>query len=260
MNILGRVISVANQKGGVGKTTTAINLSAFLADMEKKVLIIDADSQGNTTTGLGVDKDELENTFYDVLLGNTSFEDTAIEIPDFASRLFLIGSNVRLSGAEIELTRIDDHEFLMKKMIDKVKDDFDYVIIDCPPALNLITINSFSASDSVLVPMQCEYYALEGLSQLMYIIEMVKERLNPKLAIEGIVFTMFDARTNLSQQVVEQVNKYIGTEIYKVIVPRNVRLSEAPSHGLPINRYEKKCAGYDAYELLAEEVIENGKE
>lgn len=257
---MGRVIAIANQKGGVGKTTTSINLSAFLAEMGNKVLVIDADSQGNTTTGMGVDKDELENTFYDLLLDNTTFENALTEIEDFDSKLFLIGSNVRLSGAEIELTNVKNHEYLMRDIINNIKDNYDYIIIDCPPALNLITINALTASDSVLVPMQCEYYALEGLTQLIYIIDMVKERLNSKLKIEGIVFTMFDARTNLSQQVVEQVNKYIGTEIYKVIVPRNVRLSEAPSHGLPISKYEKRCQGYDAYKLLAEEVTQSGKE
>lgn len=257
---MGRIIAIANQKGGVGKTTTTINLGAFLAEMGNKVLVIDADSQGNTTTGLGVDKNELEHTFYDILSARSTFEQALIEIPDFDSKLFLIGSNVELSGAEIELIQLEYKEYLMKNFLDTIKDKFDFIIIDCPPALNILTLNALTASNSVLVPMQCEYYALEGLSQLIYIINMVRERLNPELNIEGIAFTMYDKRTNLSQQVIEEVNKYIGTEIYKVIIPRNVRLSEAPSHGLPINKYDKKSAGYESYKLLAETVMEKGEE
>lgn len=257
---MSKIISIANQKGGVGKTTTTINLGAILAEMGNKVLVVDADSQGNTTTGLGIDKNALENTFYDILSGRANFEETAIEIPDFNSNLFLIGSNVQLSGAEVELIQLEYREYLMKNFIDTIKNQFDYIIIDCPPALNILTLNALTASDSVLVPMQCEYYALEGLSQLIYIINMVKERLNPNLKIEGIAFTMYDRRTNLSQQVIEEVNKHIGTDIYKIIIPRNVRLSEAPSHGLPINKYDRKSTGYEAYTLLAEAVIQKGEE
>ena len=229
---MGRVIAVANQKGGVGKSTTAINLSACLAEKGKKVLAIDIDPQGNTTSGLGVDKNNVENTLYELLLGEAEAKD--IIVKDVVENVDLIPSNVNLSGAEIELIGVDEKEYIMKKIIDKVRRKYDYIIMDCPPSLNMLTINALTAANSVLVPIQCEYYALEGLSQLIHTIELVKERLNKKLVMEGVVFTMYDARTNLSLQVVENVKDNLQQNIYKTIIPRNVRLAEAPSYGQPI--------------------------
>ena len=229
---MGRVIAVANQKGGVGKSTTAINLSACLAEKGKKVLAIDIDPQGNTTSGLGVDKNNVENTLYELLLGEAEAKDTIVK--DVVENVDLIPSNVNLSGAEIELIGVDEKEYIMKKIIDKVRRKYDYIIMDCPPSLNMLTINALTAANSVLVPIQCEYYALEGLSQLIHTIELVKERLNKKLVMEGVVFTMYDARTNLSLQVVENVKDNLQQNIYKTIIPRNVRLAEAPSYGQPI--------------------------
>ena len=248
---MGRVIAVANQKGGVGKSTTAINLSACLAEKGKKVLAIDIDPQGNTTSGLGVDKNNVENTLYELLLGEAEAKDTIVK--DVVENVDLIPSNVNLSGAEIELIGVDEKEYIMKKIIDKVRRKYDYIIMDCPPSLNMLTINALTAANSVLVPIQCEYYALEGLSQLIHTIELVKERLNKKLVMEGVVFTMYDARTNLSLQVVENVKDNLQQNIYKTIIPRNVRLAEAPSYGQPITLYDTRSAG--AYRLLAEEVI-----
>ena len=250
---MGRVIAVANQKGGVGKSTTAINLSACLAEKEKKVLTIDMDPQGNTTSGLGVDKNNVENTLYELLLGEAETKDTIVK--DVVENVDLIPSNVNLSGAEIELIGVDEKEYILKKIIDKVRRKYDYIIIDCPPSLNMLTINALTAANSVLVPIQCEYYALEGLSQLIHTIDLVKDRLNKKLVMEGVVFTMYDARTNLSLQVVENVKDNLQQNIYKTIIPRNVRLAEAPSYGLPITLYDTKSAGAEAYRLLAEEVI-----
>ena len=250
---MGRVIAVANQKGGVGKSTTAINLSACLAEKEKKVLTIDMDPQGNTTSGLGVDKNNVENTLYELLLGEAETKNTIVK--DVVENVDLIPSNVNLSGAEIELIGVDEKEYILKKIIDKVRRKYDYIIIDCPPSLNILTINALTAANSVLVPIQCEYYALEGLSQLIHTIELVKDRLNKKLVMEGVVFTMYDARTNLSLQVVENVKDNLQQNIYKTIIPRNVRLAEAPSYGQPITLYDTKSAGAEAYRLLAEEVI-----
>ena len=250
---MGRVIAVANQKGGVGKSTTAINLSACLAEKEKKVLTIDMDPQGNTTSGLGVDKNNVENTLYKLLLGEAETKDTIVK--DVVENVDLIPSNVNLSGAEIELIGVDEKEYILKKIIDKVRRKYDYIIIDCPPSLNMLTINALTAANSVLVPIQCEYYALEGLSQLIHTIDLVKDRLNKKLVMEGVVFTMYDARTNLSLQVVENVKDNLQQNIYKTIIPRNVRLAEAPSYGQPITLYDTKSAGAEAYRLLAEEVI-----
>ena len=250
---MGRVIAVANQKGGVGKSTTAINLSACLAEKGKKVLAIDIDPQGNTTSGLGVDKNNVENTLYELLLGEAEAKDTIVK--DVVENVDLIPSNVNLSGAEIELIGVDEKEYIMKKIIDKVRRKYDYIIMDCPPSLNMLTINALTAANSVLVPIQCEYYALEGLSQLIHTIELVKERLNKKLVMEGVVFTMYDARTNLSLQVVENVKDNLQQNIYKTIIPRNVRLAEAPSYGQPITIYDPKSAGAESYRLLAEEVI-----
>ena len=250
---MGRVIAVANQKGGVGKSTTAINLSACLAEKEKKVLTIDMDPQGNTTSGLGVDKNNVENTLYELLLGEAETKNTIVK--DVVENVDLIPSNVNLSGAEIELIGVDEKEYILKKIIDKVRRKYDYIIIDCPPSLNMLTINALTAASSVLVPIQCEYYALEGLSQLIHTIDLVKDRLNKKLVMEGVVFTMYDARTNLSLQVVENVKDNLQQNIYKTIIPRNVRLAEAPSYGQPITLYDTKSAGAEAYRLLAEEVI-----
>ena len=251
---MGRVIAVANQKGGVGKSTTAINLSACLAEKGKKVLAIDIDPQGNTTSGLGVDKNNVENTLYELLLGEAEAKDTIVK--DVVENVDLIPSNVNLSGAEIELIGVDEKEYIMKKIIDKVRRKYDYIIMDCPPSLNVLTINAMTTADSVLVPIQCEYYALEGLSQLIHTVELVKDRLNSKLEIEGVVFTMYDARTNLSLQVVENVKDNLQQNIYKTIIPRNIRLAEAPSYGLPINKYDPKSTGAESYMRLADEVIE----
>ena len=250
---MGRAIAIANQKGGVGKSTTAINLSSCLGAMGQKVLAIDLDPQGNTTSGLGVEKDAAENTVYELLLGECEVEECLQKL-EFEG-VSLIPSNVNLAGAEIELIGIEDKEYILQKKISKIRDQFDFIIIDCPPSLNMLTINAMTTANTVLVPIQCEYYALEGLSQLMHTIELVQERLNPDLEMEGVVFTMYDARTNLSLQVVENVKDNLQERVYKTIIPRNVRLAEAPSHGLPINLYDARSTGAEAYHQLAEEVI-----
>ena len=250
---MGRIIAIANQKGGVGKSTTAINLSACLAEAGKKVLAIDIDPQGNTTSGLGVDKNEADPTLYELLLGEADLNDCIIN--NVVDNLDLIPSNMNLSGAEIELVGIEEREYILRNAIENVRDIYDYIIMDCPPSLSMLTINALTAADSVLVPIQCEYYALEGLSQLIHTIELVQERLNEELEIEGVLFTMYDARTNLSLEVVEYVKQNLNQNIYKTIIPRNVRLAEAPSYGLPINLYDSKSTGAESYRLLAEEVI-----
>lgn len=255
---MGRIIAIANQKGGVGKTTTAINLSASLASLGKKVLAIDMDPQGNMSSGLGVDKNEVEKTVYDLIIENIGIEECICK--EVIENLDVLPSNIDLSAAEIELIGVDNKEYILRDEVNKVKEKYDFIIIDCPPALSMLTINAMTTSDSVLVPIQCEYYALEGLSQLIHTIELVQERLNPELEIEGVVFTMFDARTNLSLQVVENVKDNLNQNIYKTIIPRNVRLAEAPSYGMPINLYDPKSKGTESYLLLAEEVINKGEE
>ena len=253
---MGRIIAIANQKGGVGKTTTAINLSACLAEAGCHVLVIDIDPQGNTTSGLGVEKQRLDRTVYEMMIGDCEMEDCLIR--DLFDNLDLLPSNVNLSGAEIELIGIERKEFILKNSIRDLKERYDFILIDCPPSLNMLTVNALTAADTVLVPIQCEFYALEGLSQLIHTINLVKKRLNPELDIEGVVFTMYDARTNLSLQVVENVKSNLRQNVYKTIIPRNVRLAEAPSHGLPINIYDSRSAGAESYRLLAKEVIEHG--
>ena len=251
---MGRIIAIANQKGGVGKTTTSINLSACLAEAGKKVLTIDIDPQGNTTSGLGVERKDINNTVYEMLLEECTIEDCIIK--NVIEKLDVVPSNVNLAGAEIDLIGIDNREFIMKKNVEKIKDKYDYIIIDCPPSLNMLTVNAMTTANTVLVPIQCEYYALEGLTQLMHTINLVKKKLNPELEIEGVVFTMYDARTNLSLQVVENVKNNLKQNIYKTIIPRNIRLAEAPSHGMPAVYYDNKCKGAIAYLELAEEFID----
>ena len=255
---MGRIIAVANQKGGVGKTTTSINLSACLAALGKKVLAIDMDPQGNMTSGLGIDKTEIENTVYELILGEKDI--TEVRYKDALENLDVLPTNIDLAAAEIELIGVEDKEFIIHDAVETIRDEYDFIIIDCPPSLNTLTINAMTTADTVLVPIQCEYYALEGLSQLIHTIDLVKNRLNPRLEIEGVVFTMYDARTNLSLQVVENVKENLNQTIYKTIIPRNIRLAEAPSHGLPINLYDPKSAGAESYMLLAEEVIHKGEE
>ena len=252
---MSRIIAIANQKGGVGKTTTAINLSSCLAEAGKKVLTIDLDPQGNMTSGLGVDKNELENTVYELMLDECSIKESMADT--VVEGMKIIPSNVNLAGAEIELLGINEKEYILKNAVDYIRDDYDFIIIDCPPSLNMLTINAMTTADSVLVPIQCEYYALEGLSQLIHTIDLVQQRLNPKLKMEGVVFTMYDARTNLSLQVVENVKENLKQHIYNTVIPRNVRLAEAPSYGMPIIEYDPRSAGAEHYMMLADEVIEN---
>ena len=250
---MGRIIAIANQKGGVGKTTTAINLSACLADKGKKVLAVDMDPQGNMTSGLGLDKESIEKTVYDMIIGESDIEEVLQK--EAMENLDVLPTNIDLSAAEIELIDVENKEFIVRNSIQKIRDNYDFVIIDCPPSLSMLTINAMTTADSVLVPIQCEYYALEGLSQLIHTVELVKDRLNPDLEIEGVVFTMYDARTNLSLQVVENVKDNLQQNIYKTIIPRNIRLAEAPSYGMPINQYDPKSAGSESYMRLADEVI-----
>ena len=251
---MSRIIAIANQKGGVGKTTTAINLASCIAEAGKKVLTIDLDPQGNMTSGLGVDKNEVENTVYELMLDQCSIKESMVDT--VVEGMKVIPSNVNLAGAEIELLGINEKEYILKNAVDYIRDDYDFIIIDCPPSLNTLTINSMTTADSVLVPIQCEYYALEGLSQLIYTINLVQQRLNPHLAIDGVVFTMYDVRTNLSNQVVENVRENLNAKIYETLIPRNIRLAEAPSHGLPINLYDQRSAGTESYRALAKEVME----
>ena len=250
---MGRIIAIANQKGGVGKTTTAINLSACLAEAGQHVLVIDIDPQGNTTSGFGVMKDSIDNTVYEVILQEENIKDSIIK--NVIENLDILPSNVNLAGAEIDLIDVENREYILKNSIAEVRDQYDFIILDCPPSLSMLTVNAMTASDTVLVPIQCEYYALEGLTQLIHTINLVKKKLNPSLELEGVVFTMYDSRTNLSLQVVENVKDNLKQKIYKTIIPRNIRLAEAPSHGLPINLYDPKSTGAESYKLLAEEVM-----
>ncbi len=254
---MGRVIAIANQKGGVGKTTTSINLSAALAERGKKVLVIDTDPQGNTTSGFGLDKNEIENTIYELMIGECNVEEAIKKnVVEDLEGVDIIPSNVNLAAVEIELIDADQKEYILREAISSIKDNYDFIVIDCPPSLSMLTVNAMTTANTVLVPIQCEYYALEGLSQLVHTVNLVKDRLNPELEMEGVVFTMFDSRTNLSLQVVENVKEHIQENVYKTIIPRNIRLAEAPSYGLPINIYEPKSAGAEAYRLLADEVID----
>ena len=250
---MGKIIAIANQKGGVGKTTTSINLSASLAAKGKKVLVIDTDPQGNTTSGFGIEKNELDNTIYELILSEVSIKECILN--DVIPSVSIIPSNVNLAAAEIELIGVDRKEFILKREVEWVKDSYDYIIIDCPPSLNMLTINAMTTADSVLVPIQCEYYALEGLSQLIHTVNLVKERLNPDLDMEGVVFTMYDSRTNLSMQVVENVKANLQENICETVIPRNIRLAEAPSYGMPITMYDPKSSGADSYRKLADELI-----
>lgn len=249
---MGKIIAFANQKGGVGKTTTAINLAAALSERGKRVLLCDFDPQGNATSGFGVDPRSLETSIYDLIVSEEPDTKTGIVHTKWVD---LIGANVNLAGAELDLIGMDHREARLKLVLDKVKDEYDYVFIDCPPSLGLLTLNCLCAADSFLVPLQCEYYALEGLSQLMTTVRMVKKTMNPKLSLEGVLLTMFDGRTNLSIQVVEEVKKHFPGEVFASVVPRNVRLSEAPSHGQPITAYDRYCRGAEAYMALAQELL-----
>jgi chromosome partitioning protein len=258
VNFLSKVIAIANQKGGVGKTTTAVNLSSCLAYKGKKVLIIDIDPQGNTTSGLGVDKKSIGRSIYDVMINDDTIEDTLVDTA--IESLKLCPSNIQLAGAEVELVSVISRETRLKVALQEVRKQFDFILIDCPPSLGLLTLNSLTAADTILVPIQCEYYALEGLSQLMSTVKLVQKHLNPALDVEGVVLTMFDARTNLSIQVVDEVKKHFRNKVYRTVIPRNVRLSEAPSFGLPIILYDPKSKGSECYLDLAEEVIEYSEE
>lgn len=255
---MGKIIAVTNQKGGVGKTTTAINLSAALADLGKKVLVIDMDPQGNTTSGFGVEKNEEElNTAYELIMGGATAKECIMD--DVIDGVSLIPANINLAAVEIELIGIEKKDYKLKGEIDWEKDKYDFIIIDCPPSLNTLTLNALTTSDSVLVPIQCEYYALEGLSQLIVTINLVKKRMNSKLDMEGVVFTMYDSRTNLSSQVVENVRNNLKYHIFKTVIPRNIRLAEAPSFGEPITTYDPKSTGAESYRALAREIIEKNK-
>lgn len=255
---MGRIIAVANQKGGVGKTTTNVNISACLAEKGKRVLAVDIDPQGNTTSGFGIDSRQAPLSIYDILINGASAE-AAIKHTAF-DNVDIIVSKMELAGAEVELVNMMARETVLKRALAAVRDTYDYIFIDCPPSLGLITLNALTAADKVLVPIQCEYYALEGLSQLMNTIKLVKQHLNPGLEIEGVVLTMFDGRTNLSMQVVDEVKRYFRDKVYCTIVPRNIRLGEAPSHGLPINHYAPDCPGAEAYRDLAQEMIDHEME
>lgn len=253
---MGKVVAIANQKGGVGKTTTAVNLSTCLAKAGKKVLMIDADPQGNATSGLGIEK-EVEYSVYDVMINDVSIAQTLKD--SCVKNLKVSPSNINLAGAEVELVSMMSREQRLKEKIDEIKDEFDFIIIDCPPSLGLITLNAFTASDTVLIPIQCEYYALEGLGQLINTINLVKKHLNKDFTVEGALLTMFDIRTNLSNQVVKEVKSYFGDKVYKTVIPRNVKLSEAPSYGMPITVYDARSKGAKSYEKFTKEFLKNNQ-
>ncbi|HNR88968.1 MAG TPA: AAA family ATPase [Spirochaetota bacterium] len=253
---MGRIISVSNQKGGVGKTTTTVNIAAFIAEKGRRVLIVDIDPQANAGYGLGVRVEEITSTVYEVLTGEKTIAQCVQ--PTSVPNLSIVPSNIHLSGAQVELLDLEGKEFTLRNAMQAIRDEYDYIFIDCPPSLGILTLNSLVAADSVLIPLQCEYYALEGLSQLLRIIAMVQERLNPRLAIEGVVLTMYDPRTNLAQQVVSDVREFFKEKVFTTIIPRNVRLSEAPSFGKPIGMYDRHSTGSDSYEKLALEVLANG--
>ena len=253
---MSNVIAIINQKGGVGKSTTAINLAASLGDLGKRVLVVDFDPQGNATSGFGVDKDSLEHDVYDTLMNSVSIEDVVVASP--VEGVSVAPATIQLAGAEIELVSVMARESVLRYVLDPVRSSYDYIFVDCPPSLGLLTVNALVAADSLLVPIQCEFYALEGLSKLLESMRMVKGRLNPSLDVFGVVMTMFDARTTLSRQVVEEVRDFFGPKVFDTVIPRNVKLSEAPSHGLPINRYDPRSKGALAYAELAEEVVKHG--
>lgn len=252
-----RIISVANQKGGVGKTTTTVNLGASLAYLGKKVLLVDIDAQGNATSGVGIRKPDVKEDIYDILVNEVDIKETIL--PTSRENLFIVPATLQLAGAEIELTSMMARESRLKLALDEIKADYDYILIDCPPSLGHLTINAFTASDSILIPVQCEYYALEGLSQLLNTVRLVQKHFNPDLAIEGVLLTMFDARTNLGSEVVEEVRRYFQEKVYETVIPRNVRLSEAPSHGLSIIDYDIRSKGAEVYQALAKEVLAREK-
>lgn len=253
---MAKVIAIINQKGGVGKSTTAINLAAALGDLGKRVLVVDFDPQGNATSGFGVDKDTLSSDVYDALMNGTEMQDVIVPSP--VEDVFVAPATIQLAGAEIELVSVMARESVLRYVLEPVRDQYDYIFVDCPPSLGLLTVNSLVAADSLLIPIQCEFYALEGLSKLLESMRMVKGRLNPNLDIFGVVMTMYDARTTLSRQVVDEVRAYFGEQCFQTIIPRNIKLSEAPSHGLPANRYAPTSKGAVAYGELAQEVVARG--
>lgn len=255
---MGKVYAIVNQKGGVGKTTTAVNLAAYLASHRRRTLLIDIDPQGNTTSGVGIDKNRVEHSIYEVLIAHKPIE--RVLLPTQIRNLDLIPSNIQLSGAQIELVNLESRETVLERALGNIREKYDYIIIDCPPSLGLLTINTLTASDEVLIPMQCEYYPLEGLGQLLNTIGLVQRNYNPSLKLAGVLLTMFDTRTNLSHQVAKEVHEYFGDKVYKTVIPRNVRLGEAPSFGKPISLYDKHCVGAKAYKRLAREIIAQSKE